>query len=53
MENKYIRQAKEIESICKDLIKKSKRFAKENDNPHYDDLSSVLNDLREINKFLK
>lgn len=49
----YKEQSKEIKRLAKSIIKKSKEFAKKTDNPYYQDLGRVLDELREIDKFLK
>ena len=49
----YNEQVKQIESLTKSMVKKSKKFAKNADVPYYIDLMSVISDLKEANNFLK
>lgn len=50
----YNEQAKQIETLCKSIIKKSKAFAKRNvKEPYFIDLMSVISDLKEADNFLK
>jgi len=51
--SKYDRQVKEIKDLTDQINKKSKAFAERNKgNQNFDDLSHVLNELREINAFI-
>jgi hypothetical protein len=51
----YKQQSELIEKLAKSVIKKSKNFAKKNinDSPYYDDLKSVISDLKDIDNWLK
>ena len=50
----YNEQAKEIEKLAKSIVKKSKEFAKRNiKEPYFDDLMSIISDLKEADNFLK
>ena len=51
----YEEQAKQIETLCKSITKKSKKFAKRNKkgDPYFRDLLKVIDDLKEADNFLK
>ena len=51
--DKYDKQVKEIELLAELIVSKSKKFAQENEaNQNFDDLKYVLDELRDINKFI-
>ena len=50
----YKEQANEIEKLAKSLIAKSKAFANaDQSSPYFGDLGHVLQELKEIEAFLK
>lgn len=48
----YKEQYKEIENLLDRIKIKSKNFSETEKNPHFDDLSSVLNELKDIDNFM-
>ena len=48
----YQEQYKEIENLLNRIRIKSKNFSETTKNPHYEDLSYVLNELKDIDIFL-
>lgn len=52
-ENFIPNQDKEIQKLLKNISKKSKKFADKNGGEWYQDLETVLSDLKEIDNFLK
>ena len=48
----YAEQYKEIENLLNRIRIKSKNFSETTKNPHYEDLSYVLNELRDIDNFM-
>ncbi len=49
----YKKQVSEIEKLCKSIVKKSKKFAKNPGGPYSMDLMRVIDDLKEADNFLK
>ena len=49
----YKEQYQEIEMLTKSIRKKAKNFIKHADGPYYDDLLSVIKELKEVDEFLK
>ena len=51
--DKYDKQVKEIELLTEAIVKKSEAFAIKNaNNQNFDDLTHVLEELRDIDKFI-
>lgn len=49
---KFDKQVVEIKKLAEQIIKKSEAFAIKNANPNFDDLTHVLEELRDIDKFI-
>lgn len=49
---RYKEQYKEIENLLNRIRVKTENFSERERNPYYDDLSSVLTELRDIDSFL-
>jgi len=49
----YKEQYQEIQRLTKSIVKKSKKFIRHVDGPYYEDLLTVIKDLKAIDDFLK
>lgn len=50
----YIEQAAEIESLCKSISEKAKRFSeRKHQSPYFEDLLYLINELKDINEFIE
>jgi hypothetical protein len=53
MNKKYSQQTEEIKFLTSHINEKCKKFAEETENPNFGDLSWIIQQLKEIDNFIK